>query len=157
MTRTYQIRNTDDIFSIANKTVALDNIYSLLQENDIDIDVDIESISTQYLTYKDIFKSSIASTKILTTPSSIINFKGLEGQSIYDVCLQKLGSLDNIVSFLIDNSIESIDDDNVSLKSLYFDYKNVKDYSIYKKLIIKNINYSTIFIRRTKLSNSLFT
>ena len=49
------------------------------------------------------------------------NFTVQEGQSIYDVVLQKYGTLDNLFTIFVDNATLTINDDLTSLQQVKID------------------------------------
>lgn len=146
-TQSYLIKSGDDIFTISNNTLnSLDKLYTILIANEIDINTDIETIATKKLTYDSIYITTTKPAIKTKNPSTstIILFNTNDGQTIYDTCLQSLGTLDNLVQFLVNNDIETIDNVEVGLRTLIFDYKKVSNYGVYNNLINNNIKYITL-------------
>ena len=143
----YQVKSGDDIYQISNDTLnGLDSLYSILVLNNLNADSDIEALATKTIAVNQAYaNATVAQLTIASnTPNNEISIKTNDKQSIYDVCNQTLGTLDQLLSFLQYNSIASVDNDDISMTNVSFNYDDVIDYMTYKTLNTKNIKYSTL-------------
>lgn len=70
----------------------------------------------------------------------------LANQSIYDVCLQLYGSLDNLVSMIAINNYGGLNDSNIQTRKVIFDLVLRQDSLLGKYNFQNNINYATNYV-----------
>ena len=153
----YKVKSQEDIFTISNTTLNnLDNVINILSQNNLNLNSDLEQIATENIIIDETLATSTSSILNLQSfiNSSLIKTKSYSNQSIYDLCLQTTGSLDYIINMLIYNNIENLDNDNLNLQSIIFDYNNIKNYDTYKILKTRNIMYATL---QTEISSSKYS
>ena len=124
----YKVKSQEDIFTISNTTLNnLDNVINILSQNNLNLNSDLEQIATENIIIDETLATSTSSILNLQSfiNSSLIKTKSYSNQSIYDLCLQTTGSLDYIINMLIYNNIENLDNDNLNLQSIIFDYNNI--------------------------------
>ena len=81
---------------------------------------------------------------------SLTTYTALEGQSIYDVCLQTYGTLDLLYKLIQDNDIDNVN--RVELKGIVFTFDTSLIYD--KGLYINNQSTSTIYATRELMTPS---
>ena len=72
-----------------------------------------------------------------------MNYNSQQGQSIYDLCNQTYGTLNELFRFVKDNNIDSLNQSILTKKRLFFEYNLVKDKSVLNFLLSEEIFYST--------------
>ena len=122
----YQVLNTQTLEDVCMSTYG--NIVYLQKlafdnANIGSIDADMEALSGQYIYYDEaLIETTPASLKAKeqTTSTNIKYYTGIEGQSVYDVAIQKYGTLENIIQLCFDNNLSIEELDNV--KDIEFKY-----------------------------------
>lgn len=152
MIQIYTIRDCDTVVDINMKVYNnLNNIYTFIELNSDKI-VDINTDLTQYIgdiLYYD--ASLLKKETIILNDKNSTTLTTVEKQSIYDLCIQQYGNLDNLYQFLLDNKIDSIDDFNISLTSVIIDNTKIKSNHLreyFEKNNIKIITCSDIVLKK---------
>jgi len=102
-----------------NVNVVYDNNY--VQDNTIQLQLDVPAVSPIY------------------------SVNGLENQSIFDLCIMNYGNLDKLTEMIKDNSnIVSINDINVSEKSIIFNSNKLTEAYVQSIIKSKRYTYATI-------------
>lgn len=70
----------------------------------------------------------------------------LTNQSIYDVCLQLYGSLDNLVNMISTNNFGGLNDSNIQGRKVIFDLVKRQDSLLGRYNFQNNINYATNYV-----------
>lgn len=73
----------------------------------------------------------------------------LTGQSVYDVCLQLYGTLDELVNLMYQNNFGGLSDTNIQGRQVIFEIVKRQDSLLGKYNSQNNINYATIYIQPT--------
>jgi hypothetical protein len=82
------------------------------------------------------------------------NYMTVEGQSLYDVCLNTYGSLDFLLKLLQDNGIPDINQYPHSGQIFSFDPALIVDEGVFRQLIVTNTRYATAY---SKLGSVYYT
>ena len=148
MLQEIKIQSGQSIYDVSiNELNGLDNLLQLLIQNKniTNLDFDLKNIATENIKYDDIYIEKKQAELTLTTSisSTIQNIKTLQGQSIYDICLQSYGSLDLMNKLLKDNNIYNLDSTDISMRNINFDETKVIDKYILDYIYKNKINYST--------------
>lgn len=72
------------------------------------------------------------------------NYKAVNGQSIFDVCLNAYGTLDLLVKLLRDSGAQGVDDIPVSGQVYVYDDSLVVDQSVNQSYTLSGIRYATL-------------
>lgn len=130
------IRDAETVVDVVARIYgSLDNLYAFIQANELD-NIDEVLVSTEQLNYDTTlvnFNANQLYVSQVFTPSTF-KVKTYDYQSIYDICLQNYGTLDELLTFLQYNNIGSIDDAALNLSAMTID--NSKYNKIYKDLNI---------------------
>ncbi len=70
-------------------------------------------------------------------------FQGLNGQSIFDVCMNTYGSLDFLYKLLTESNVENIDQPVVSQQKFVWDETQTFDNAVLKKTTLSGIIFAT--------------
>lgn len=157
MEKDYKIVENQNIYDVANILLGgFDNIYvGLIQPNDVisSINFDLNTIATKNIIYDDIYYSSstLQLQLNIANTTSIVEKIGLENQSIYDVVLMNYGGLNNIYKFIQDNDLISINELNVSFKSVIFDKNVVENLSLTKSIKSKGYIFGTLLKKHGRI------
>lgn len=81
-------------------------------------------------------------------------YTAVEGQSIYDVCLNTYGSLDFVLKMLQDSGVSDINQSPYSGQIFSFDPEMVVDQGINRQLTVTNTRYATAY---SKLGSVYYT
>jgi len=73
----------------------------------------------------------------------------LTGQSVYDVCLQLYGTLDELINLIKQNNFSGLNDTNIQGRQVIFEIVKRQDSLLGKYNQQNNINYATIYIKPT--------
>lgn len=85
---------------------------------------------------------------------ALSTYTAVEGQSLYDICLNTYGSLDFLRKMILDSSVESIDVAPYSGQVFYFDPELVVDQAVNRQLAVTNTRYATAY---SKLGSVFYT
>jgi len=110
----YTIKTPSDIFSLVMSVYGtLQQSCKLVSDNSgliPSFNSDISSLAGQALQYEStLVKTSLPPVSVIPTPPSPVtqyNWTGREGQSIFDVCIQTYGILDNQIKLMNDNNVD---------------------------------------------------
>src|SRR3954447_26298775 len=81
-------------------------------------------------------------------------YPAVEGQSLYDVCLNTYGSLDFLLKMLVDSGVSDINQSPFSGQIFSFDPQLVVDQGINRQLIVTDTRYATAY---SKLGSVYYT
>ena len=119
----------EDVCMITYKSLEL--LVKLINDNPIlSLDVDMSTVCGQTIYYdSDYVYSRPVEITTTTIPETeyIKNYTGIEGQSIYDVCIQLYGSLEKLVTLCNDSNIPLTKGDNTKNKEFIYNTKNIDD------------------------------
>ena len=73
----------------------------------------------------------------------------LTGQSVYDVCLQLYGGLDELIDLIKQNNFSGLNDTQIQGRQVIFELIKRQDSLLGKYNFQNNINYATIYIKPT--------
>ena len=73
----------------------------------------------------------------------------MTGQSVYDVCLQLYGTLDELVNLMRQNNFGGLSDTQIQGRQVIFELVKRQDSLLGKYNLQNNINYATIYIKPT--------
>jgi len=76
------------------------------------------------------------------------------GQSIYDVCLQLYGTLDELVSMMALNQIGGLSDSNIQGHSIIFEMAKRQDSLLGRNNFQNNITYATLYVNALPITFS---
>jgi hypothetical protein len=68
------------------------------------------------------------------------------GQSVYDVCLQLYGTLDELLNLIVQNNFSGLNDTQIQGRQVIFELVKRQDSLLGKYNSQNNINYATIYI-----------
>jgi len=126
----YLIKNNQSLEDVCCATYGTMEYLTKLvfdNENIGSIDVDMNEISGQLIYFDETLVNKIpVEVKVLKPieESAIKYYTGIEGQSIYDVCIQLYGSLEKLILLCNDNNLRLTRADNV--KNIEFKYNTNK-------------------------------
>jgi hypothetical protein len=130
------IQNNLTIYDLALQTgYTLDYIYKLIQQNDFLESVDTTPPKLKTITYDNSFVPKTIPKLTVTTSNNtqtVDSLQKLEGQSIYDICLQSYGSLDLVYKLIQDNFLVNVDETIETGKVLNFTITDIVDIGLYK-------------------------
>ena len=131
------INDNITIYDLALQTgYTLDYIYKLIQENSILANVNTAPPKLNVVNFDNTFVPKKVPTLTLKQnklASDVDTLLKLDGQSIYDICLQSYGTLDFVYKLIQGNNLTNVDDTIPTGKKLSFKISDVVDYSIYKQ------------------------
>jgi hypothetical protein len=144
MVRDYKTNKGQNIFDIANSELGgIDNIYNgILKVNNISInDTLIDNLNIDY----DFYTSKIIQIELNVNKNlNKISINCLKGQSVYDVVLSVYSSLDNVINFVRNNNVISLNELDFSGKVVTFDENNLtSNYKIFKN---KGYKFTSIYM-----------
>jgi hypothetical protein len=123
--RTLSNQTVEDVCIITYNS--LERLTKLVNDNTILNLTDLQVVSGKVIYYdSDYIVSRPVEVTTATVPETeyIKSYTGIEGQSIYDVCIQLYGSLENLVTLCFDNNQRLTNGDNV--KNIPFSYNTKK-------------------------------
>lgn len=116
----YNARFSETIIDVVSKTLKnLDNVYSFIVSNGLGSIEEILEVG-EALNY-DTTLIQFQDTNLKLNQTVVSNFKTFrtfDNQSIYDLCLNKYGSLDELANFIVQNNFDGINDDDCQLKNV---------------------------------------
>lgn len=120
MLKDYNIRDNENSIDILTKeTGNLDNLFSFLSENNIaGVNAVLTPTTTVQIDTDWILFDNTILIKTAKKEVDSIKIKTYDGQSVYDVCLQSYGSLDELMQFLKENNKAGVDDADLQLKNV---------------------------------------
>lgn len=122
-----KIESGVSIYDYSNTLLGgFDNLITLLTHNPkfININVNLSDFTTQDIIWDDDdYESKAPQVELsnINAPSTIGFITGLSQQNLYDVNLKVYSGFDSLVKFLVDNSVNSINDHDVAFKVFKFD------------------------------------
>ena len=136
----YNVRFDETVVDIVSKTLKnLNDVYSFIVSNNLSSIEEVLNVG-EVLKY-DTSLIQFEDTNLKLNPTYINEFKTFktfENQSIFDLCLNKYGTLNELSTFIVENNFDGIDDNNCNLKSVQI--QNSK----YDKTYSKN-NFVTLY------------
>lgn len=145
MIKTSKIQFGKTIYDYSNILLGgFDNIITIIQLNPdfVSMDVDLDDFATKKLVYDDQYYQAKTVQVQLGTPAADATIKyitSLSEQNLYDLNLMAYSGFDHVVKFLIDNSINSTNNQDLGLKTYKFDTTLNTDESL--SVIVKNKGY----------------
>lgn len=146
-----KIQGNQTIYDIVlNSLGGFDDLFYFIRTNESvlgNIDADLGQLVGKKLTYDDIYYVKPApriSIQSAANVSPVYQKRGLENQSIYDLCLQEYGTLDNLVKMMQDSNIVGTKDPNAAFKKITFNKSIVNDDTIVGVVKRKGYNFSTL-------------
>ena len=136
----YKIQAGQTIYDLGISTFGtLENLLQLLIQNPSlkNLDYDLNLIATQKIQFSEEYKQKKPAELILSTQinSDIKTLETKKGQSIFDVCLQAYGTLNELSRLLQDNNIYNLNEDDAGRKIINFSKSKVVDNFISDYLI----------------------
>lgn len=116
----YNARFGETVIDVVSKTLKnLDNVYSFIVQNNLNSieEVLAVGVALNYDTSLIKFKDTNLGL-VQTVISDFKTFKTLDNQSVYDLCLNKCGNLDELANFIVENNFDGINDDDCKLKNV---------------------------------------
>ena len=142
-----QVQEGQTIYDIAIKSgYAIDNLYSLIQQNPIIDSIDFPIENTPGIQVQFIVMPSVSADVAKQNPATVDTIKTMlaqDGQSIYDLCQNAGYSLDQLYQFIQYNSIDSVNKGAFQGKILSFDTTQIFDSLFYKHLINNSLVINT--------------
>lgn len=138
-----------NIFDLANQTgYGIDYVYKLIKENPFitSIDYDFTANPGYELVYDTTFvkkKPQILTQNVSKAVSDVRESKCVADQSIFDICLQTYGDLNQLFKLIKENEIDSINEANFLGKSVKFTFSNVSDIGFFNMLSNNKIKIAT--------------
>ena len=71
----------------------------------------------------------------------------LTGQSVYDVCLQLYGTLDELMNLIVQNNFSGLNDSQIQGRQVIFELIKRQDSLLGKYNFQNNVNYATIYVK----------
>lgn len=68
------------------------------------------------------------------------------GQSVYDVCLQLYGTLDELINLIYLNNFSGLNDTQIQGRKVTFELVKMQESLLAKYNVQNNINYATIYV-----------
>ncbi|CAB4218271.1 hypothetical protein UFOVP1596_11 [uncultured Caudovirales phage] len=136
MLREYNVHDGETIFDIAINTYgSTDYVYKLIADNPVitSIDFDFSLYPGTILLWDPDFKIIQAPdlTSADTAPASTLaSYTALDGQSIFDICLQTYGDLNLLYKLMQDNKIDNTNSTMLKGSVFIFDTLLIKDNSL---------------------------
>lgn len=116
----YNVRYDETVIDVVSKTLGnLNNVYSFIVLNGLSSIEDVLFVG-QVLNY-DTTLIQFNDTNLKLNAKNVDEyktFKTYDNQSIYDLCLNKYGNLDELANFILHNKFDGIDDNDCQLKSV---------------------------------------
>lgn len=110
---------------------SLERLVKLVADNPIlYLGIDLETVAGQIIYYDSdyiVSRPTEITVSSVIQPEYIKTYTGIEGQSIYDVCIQLYGSLEKLVTLCNDSNISLTKGDNVKNKQFTYNTKNIED------------------------------
>jgi len=69
------------------------------------------------------------------------------GQSVYDVCLQLYGTLDELMNLIVQNNFSGLNDSQIQGRQVIFELVKRQDSLLGKYNFQNNVNYATIYVK----------
>ena len=69
------------------------------------------------------------------------------GQSVYDVCLQLYGTLDELMNLIVQNNFSGLNDNQIQGRQVIFEIIKRQDSLLGKYNFQNNVNYATIYVK----------
>lgn len=144
MQREYASNYGESIFEVAVKTYgSSEYIFKLIEDNpSVFENLGSLTITGQVIIWDDAYKISSAGLVAVPVVNDAV-IVGQWGQSLYDVCLQTYGSLNNLFVLMRDNEISNLNAQLLSQRVFTFDKRLVADNIILKRNEREKIIYST--------------
>jgi hypothetical protein len=122
---TYKVKDNETIWSVANKLYGLVSYaYKLARDNGFELNDDITG---RIIEYDDSIFSSVSEPLIIeAVVSQNVSqiYYSLSNQTIFDVALQTLGGLENIVDLVKNSTLEYMNSDTEKQRFVFVDTKN---------------------------------
>ncbi len=149
MLQEVKIKSNQTIYDISlNSLGGFDNLFYLIENNPIlpSIDADLNSLAGGILIYDDIYYQIPAPRLNIknNVVNNIITVVGNEQQSIYDLCLMKYGSFDNLYKSVTDSKLLSTNNPSVSFVVCNFDSSIVANNGLVSAIKKKNYRFATL-------------
>ncbi len=143
MSLTYKIPSYQSIFdALIYNELSLDNIVSILNASDLDLDSDLFGESVVYET-EEISKPKGGQVATFTAPTTTTYITN-STQNIYDVCLMTVGDLNKIVLLISQNEIfNNINDAPDGVKNVIYNNSDITDSGFKLALKKGKINITT--------------
>jgi hypothetical protein len=128
----YKILSNQTLSDVCMATYnSMELLFKLVTDNPIlNLDVDMDTVLGEIIYYDSEYVYSrpveVTTTTIPKT-DYIKSYTGIEGQSIYDVCIQVYGSLEKLVTLCFDNNQKLTNGDNVKNISFTYNTKKIDD------------------------------
>lgn len=128
----YRILSNQTLLDVCMATYnSMELLIKLVSDNPIlSLDVDMATVSGQIVYYdSDYVVSRPVDITTITVPETqyIKTYTGIEGQNVYDVCIQLYGSLEKLVTLCNDSNIPLTKGDNTKNKEFIYNTKNIED------------------------------
>jgi len=149
MLKEYKVSQGETIGDIANRTYGnLNYIYKIIQDNPFitGVDFDFSSNPGSVIIWDNSFIiSEPPELKQATSASAstIGQYKAINGQGLFDICLQVYGTLDLLYKLIADNGIDNVNITDLAQKVFIFDTTLIQNSALLKKNNIENVIYAT--------------
>ncbi len=148
MIKTVQIKSGLTLYDYASILHGgFDNVVKLLKDNDYlgNLDANLSDFATQELTYDEAdYVTKAPQLSITAVASSKVNtIQSIKGQSLYDIALMVHGGFDSIVKLLIENDINSINEQALPASSFTFNTDDAVDSAVVNVIGKKGIVFAT--------------
>lgn len=114
----------------------------------VNLNVDLSDFATQDITYDDAYyvdRSPQIQLPITSPPSNVYSIQCRSDQSLYDINLQGYSGFDNMVQFMVDNHINSTNNQSVSGVLATFNKNQNSDLSTRAVIEKKGYVFATLF------------
>lgn len=149
MLQEVKIKSNQSIYDVAlNSLGGFDNLFYLINNNPVlpNINADLDDYVSDSLSFDDVYYQ-IPSPRLYLKNNVISNISsviGQEQQSIYDLCLMRYGSFDNLYRTVTDSKIVSLNNPSVNSVSCNFDSTIVVNNGIVSAIKKRNYQFATL-------------
>jgi hypothetical protein len=151
----YSVNSGQNIFDVVINTIQdFNSVYSLLQNNNIPkLLSSINGLNINYV--QPPVTPPIVKSQAYTPVNTISYFTSIPNQSVYDVCLQTYGDLNNTYKLIQDSGFKNISNYPLPNTSFTFDKSLQKDAIFASYLSKKGIIINTVQTQKTSSTNYL--